>query len=330
MKKIWLLAACVLTACSGPNSDGVPAPVDGITGVNSGPSLAVSSTQFEQAFTCNGDLAGITRDAVLLTPAFSTDEESFGWNYLRQFSALGIPACSLSIPDGGFGDLQNAAEYVVNAVRRMSAESGRKVILFGHQHGPLDELWALKFWPDLPGKVSSLISLATPYNGTTAATQTCATSGMCPPSVWQIAAGSNFLAALNARPLPQGVAYTSITTLYDELITPQPEASHLEGAANIVLQDICPNRLIEHFTILADNLTYELVLDAISHPGVPANAENIPASICSGPLYMPGVDNPQSAVAALGGVVGFLSGFGSAILTGSVNAEPPLKAYAAP
>jgi triacylglycerol lipase len=329
MGKIWLLVVlCALAGCSSSSSGNDPTPTFASGNAGMGPTLAVMPAQFEQAFSCNGDLAGITRDAVLLTPAFSTDEESFGWNYLRQFEALGIPACSLSIPDGGFSDLQNAAEYVVHAVRRMHAEGQRKVILFGHQHGPLDELWALKFWPDLQTKVSSLISLATPYNGTTAATQTCGFSGMCPPSVWQIAAGSNFLAALAARPLPDGIGYTSITTLYDELITPQPEASHLEGATNIVLQDICPNRLIEHFTILADNLTYELVLDAISHPGVPAIPENIPASICSGPLYMPGVDNPQSALAALTGIVGFLSGFGTAILTGSVSAEPPLRDYA--
>lgn len=68
---------------------------------------------------------------MLLTPAFPSDEESFGWNYLPQLGPLGIPHCSVTIPDGGFGDLQHAAEYVVLAVRRMSDESGRKVILFG-------------------------------------------------------------------------------------------------------------------------------------------------------------------------------------------------------
>lgn len=293
-----------------------------------GPPLAVPADQLEAALKCSGDLAGITRDAVLLTPAFSTDEESFGWNYLPQLAALEIPHCSLTIPDSGFGDLQNAAEYVVHAVRKMSAASRRKVILFGHQHGPLDELWALMFWPDLPGKVSSLISLATPYQGTTAAQNFCAMLGQCPPSVWQIAAGSQFTAALNTRPLPSGPAYTSITTQFDELITPQPEASRREGATNIVLQDICPARPVEHFSILSDNLAYALVLDAIEHPGAPANPANLPSDICNGAPFMPAAMNPESGIAALRGLTGFLSGFALAGATESVAAEPPLRNYA--
>ncbi len=293
-----------------------------------GPELQVTRAQFEQAYTCRGELTNSRRDPVLITPAFSTDEESFGWNYLRQLPALGIPVCSLSLPDGGFGDLQLAAEYVVHAVRRMHADSGRKVVLFGHQHGPLNELWALSFWPDLPARVSSFISLATPYQGTTAAQGTCGLTGFCPPAVWQIATGSAFLAALARQPLPAGPAYTSITTLYDELILPQPEASTLRGGTTIVLQDLCPRRPIEHFTILADHLSYRLVLDALDHPGQPADPARLPADICSGPLYLPGVGDPHNTVGALGGVVGFLTGFAGAIPLQGVAAEPELRSYA--
>ena len=293
-----------------------------------GPALQVSSSAFEQAFNCRSPLQGITRDAVLITPAFSTDEESFGWNYLRELPQLGIPVCSLSLPDGGFGDLQIAAEYVVHAVRHMRAQSGRKVILFGHQHGPLNELWALSFWPDVAASVSSFISLATPYNGTTAAARVCGLSGFCPPSVWQIATGSEFLAALARRPLPPGPSYTSITTLYDELILPQPTASELTGGTTLVLQDICPLRPIEHFTILADRLTYLLVLDALAHPGRTPDPAALPADACTGPLYLPGVATAESTLGALGGVVGFLTGFTTSIPAQGVPAEPALRDYA--
>lgn len=313
--------AALLAACSDASSP------DASSG-DVGPALSVTERDLDGALTCSGALAAITQDAVLLTPAFSTDEESFGWNYLPQLRALGIPHCSLSLPDGGFGDLQHAAEYVVLAVRRMSAQSKRKVILFGHQHGPLDELWALMFWPDLREKVSSLISLATPYQGTTTAAGTCQSFGRCPPSVWQIAQGSQFLAALNARALPAGPAYTSITTLFDELITPQPEASRRDGATNLVLQDICPGRLAEHFTILSDHLAYQLVLDAITHPGEPADPARLPADVCTGPLTMPSTTNPQSAVAALQGLTGFITGFTLAVGIDSVEAEPALREYA--
>ena len=85
-----------------------------------------------------------------------------------------IPFCSISVPDEGYGDLQKTAEHVVFAVRRMSRVTGRKVTLLGHQHGGLDELWALTFWPDVARSVSDLVTLATPHAGTTSSGGLCA------------------------------------------------------------------------------------------------------------------------------------------------------------
>jgi hypothetical protein len=290
-----------------------------------GPALSVTSADLARALTCSGPLTGLTRDPVLLTPAFSTGPESYGFNYERQLPAIGITTCTLTLPDDGYGDLQHDAEYDVLAIRAINAASGRKVVLLGHQHGGLDGLWALKFWPDLAGKVSDFISLATPYNGTRYAANLCHGLGRCPASYWQISTGSHFLAAL-AGPLPVGPSYTSIASQYDELIVPQPYASHLDGAENVILQDICPGRPIEHFTILADNLTYLLVLDALGHPG-PANPADIPASVCRGPLYLPGVTSPAGGVGVLEGFGGFLTGL-LAHVAGSLASEPPVAAYA--
>ena len=94
-----------------------------------------------------------------------------------------------------------------------------------------------------------------------------------------------------------------------------------------MLQDICPARLIEHFTILMDNLTYELVLQALDNPSVPPDPALLPASICNGSLYMPGIDDPATAIAALQGFGGFLLGFAVAIPEQGVAAEPPLRSY---
>lgn len=317
-----LLLALSLCACSSSQSPSAD------PSVAQGPKLAVPQAQLDAALVCTTDLGTAKRDPVLLTPAFSDDQESFGWNYLRQLPALGIPACSLSIPDDGFGDLQNAAEYVVNAVRSMSAQGGRKIIVFGHQHGPLDELWALTFWPDLATKVSAFISLATPYHGTAEAAAACNLGHLCPPSVWQIATGSQFLAALARQPLPQGPTYVSIATQFDELIVPQPETSMLAGATNIELQDICPLRPIEHFTILADNLAYQLVLQVLDHPEQAPDPALLPAGICLDALYMPGTLTPQSSISILQGLAGFGTGFVLAFPKQGVNAEPELRDYA--
>ncbi|PTU32989.1 esterase/lipase family protein [Stenotrophobium rhamnosiphilum] len=320
MKKLLMLLSCALAGCTGTSSE--------VTGSASaeGPALTLSQAQLDAGLSCTPDIVGATRDPVLITPTFTNAQDSFGWNYLQQLPSLGIPTCSISIPDRGFGDLQNAAEYVVYAVRKISAQSGRKVVLFGHQHGPLNEMWALKFWPDIPSKVSTYISLATPHNGTTAAEFACNAGRRCPPSVWQIAAGSNFLAALNARPLPKDIVYTSIATSFDEVIVPQPAVSHLEGATNIVLQDICPLRPIEHFTILADNLTYLLVLDALDHPGQAINLAHLPSDVCL-TTYMPSVTDPTSAITALRGFTNFGSDFLVSTVQGT-SAEPELRDYA--
>ncbi|AXQ30103.1 lipase [Solimonas sp. K1W22B-7] len=327
-----LLAALCLAACGGNPSGAAPEDTlkEGTApaAMDLGPALQVPLPELEKALTCTPDMLTATRDVVLITPAFTNDVDSFGWNYLRQLPALGIPTCSLAIPGHGFDDLQIAAEYVVHAVRKINAQSGRKLVLFGHQHGPLDEMWALKFWPDLASKVSSYISLATPHNGTVAAKYACMSFRRCPPSVWQIAAGSKFLAALKARPLPPGLAYTSISTNFDEVILPQPAASALQGGTQIVLQQLCAGRPIEHFTILADRVTYELVLDAINHPGQPADPARLEPGFCSGPLYMPGVINPASAIAALKGFGTFSFDFLIAVPVRGLAQEPPLREYA--
>lgn len=310
---LWLLAGCA------------PAPESASAGAEPppGPPLDVPVEELAAALQCTPDIAAATRPPVLITPAFSTAEQSFS-GYLAQLPALGIPTCSLTLPDNGFDDLQTAAEFVVHAVREIHDLSGQKVLLFGHQHGPLDQLWALTFWPDIAPKVSSLISLATPYQGTSTASGFCTLGRRCSEATWQIAAGSAFTGALLSRPLPEGVAITSITTLFDPLITPQPAASSREGVQTLVLQDICPGRLVEHFTILMDNLAYALVLDAIEHPGEQADPARLPTDICAGPRNMP---TPPGSPGPFDGGPGFFIEFPLNTL-GGVSAEPALREYA--
>ena len=316
-----ILASIVAIVCTYAPGAASAQPV--LSVADTGPELTVPQSDLDRALTCTTDLQDATRDPVLLTPAFATDQQSFGWNYLQSLPAIGIPVCSLSFPDEGYGDLQISAQYVVHAVRTMAAASGRKVVMMGHQHGPLDELWALTFWPDLPALVSDFISLATPYNGTDSARNGCDDAEKCPPANWQIATGSRFLTALAARPLPQGPSYTSIFTRFDELIYPQPRASTLAGAANIAVQDTCPLRPVEHFTILGDNVAFNIVLDALDHDG-PAVRERISHNLCF-TVSMPNVRS--SAESAKNGVK-FLLQVPRHFLHDSVDSEPELASYA--
>ncbi|GGG18185.1 hypothetical protein GCM10007304_35250 [Rhodococcoides trifolii] len=319
--RVLLMVVLLMFASAGVASAG------GMTGgapvQSPGPALTVDRIQLRHALTCTPDLAHAKKDPVLLTPAFATDTQSFGWNYSRSLPAQGFPVCSLSIPGGGFDDLQIAAQYVVSAVRTMHEASGRKVVLMGHQHGPLDEMWALKFWPDLPALVSDFVSLATPYNGTQSARTGCDSSKKCGPANWQIATGSAFLAALNSRPLPAGPSYTSIYTMFDELIYPQPTASTIGGVgASIAVQDVCAYRPVEHFGILSDNVTYLLVMDALTHDG-PADPARIPKKSCL-TVAAPGLDPIGSA---LSGPATATSAVINTVQQ-AVAAEPPVAEYA--
>src|SRR3546814_17173675 len=73
---------------------------------------------------------------------------------------------------------------------------------------------------------------------------------------------------------------------YDELVEPAapvPTAAldfqqDNPQVANILLQDVCPGRFVDHVTIgLTDRLAFELAVDALTHPG-PANVDRVRAA----------------------------------------------------
>jgi triacylglycerol lipase len=291
-------------------------------GGSTGPALGIARVKLAAGLSCSRGFAKSSKAPVLLTPAFSSAELSYGWNYIPQLTAAGIPFCSISVPDGGYGDLQKTAEYVVYGVRRMSRVTGRKVTLLGHQHGGLDELWALTFWPDVARSVSDLVTLATPHSGTTSSTGLCSAGGHCTAALRQITKGSRFLSALRAAPLPKGVAITSISSKNDALIVPQPAASRRKGIHHVLLQRVCPGREVDHFAALADNVAYRLFLDARSHRG-PASAARLPARVCAAP-YMPAADPATLSLTGL-----FLNDF-FARNAASNDREPRIAAYARP
>ncbi len=284
-----------------------------------GPRLTVPRADLKESLACSDGFADSKRAPVLLTPAFSSAAESYGWNYIPQLTADGTPFCSISVPDEGYGDLQKTAEHVVYSVRRMSTETGRKVTLLGHQHGALDELWALKFWPGMARSVSDLVALETPFQGTSSSGQ-CGEGGHCTAALRQITKGSRFLKALRSAPRPKGVRITSITSLDDALITPQPGASRLRKATNIVLQDVCPGRKVDHFAALADAVGYRLYRDARSNRGG-ASVKRLPADACD-EQYMPAADPTFLSFTGL-----FLLGFYQRNAS-SEDVEPATAGYA--
>src|SRR5829696_7203477 len=97
------------------------APVD-----QPGPALSVPQSDLDNALQCTDNLSSAGKTPVLLVPGTGGDPpQSFGWSWEPSLERLGIPWCTVTLPDHTQGDIQIAGEYVVNAIRTMYGRAGR-------------------------------------------------------------------------------------------------------------------------------------------------------------------------------------------------------------
>jgi triacylglycerol esterase/lipase EstA (alpha/beta hydrolase family) len=325
-RTITTVAACALAALppAAPARD--YAPVD-----RPGPPLSVPDAALAKNVVCKPGVSSRAREPILLVPGTTLrPSENFSWNYERAFGALGLPYCTVELPDSAMGDVQVAGEYVVYAIRRAHALSGRKVQILGYSQGGMVPRWALRFWPDTRALVDDLIGLDPSNHGTLSA-EYCRTTRSCPIAHWEQMASAAFIAALNSRQETfAGISYTAIYSRTDEVVTPNLDdsgSSSLRGEEgdvnNVAIQDICPADASEHLAMGSyDAVGYALALDALTHDG-PASTARIPLTVCAQP-FQPGV-NPATFPADWGA---YLAAIGNAESSAKqVSAEPPLKCY---
>jgi triacylglycerol esterase/lipase EstA (alpha/beta hydrolase family) len=320
-----VLAGAGTATATGSRSTGGYAPLD-----QRGPALSVPRAQLAASLSCNGSLTGLTRDPILLVPGTTMDPQvNFSWNYERAFDQRGWRWCTVRLPYDATGDIQVAGEYMVNALRTMSAKAHRKVDVVGWSQGGMVGRWALRFWPDTRALVGDLVGLSPSNHGTVLADASCRNS--CTPANWQQASLSRFTAALNSGAETfAGIDYTVAYTNTDQIVVPntgpRPSSALYTGAgriSNIAVQSICPTDAADHFAIGSyDAVGYAIVLDALTHPG-PADASRIPLTTCAQP-FQPGVD-PATFARDYAAFVGYaINPAGDAA---AVPAEPPLKRY---
>lgn len=166
---------------------------------------------------------------------------------------------------------QSAAELAAFVDEVLAATGADKVDLVGHSEGAIMPRWYLKFLGGT-AKVDHFVGWAGPNHGTNIWGITelrplipgwdgylGSSCGSCP----QFMPGSDFITKLNAGDeTPGKVHYTVIVTKYDELVTPY-STSFLEGATNIVLQDVDPANFAGHSSMAADPTTFALTLQAL-------------------------------------------------------------------
>jgi hypothetical protein len=243
------------------------------------------------------------------------------------FDAFGHPVCDVDFPDYTTADIQVSVQYLVYAIRRMYREAGRKIAIVGISQGGLLPRFALTYWPSLRPMVTDVLAAAGTQHGTTVGAGSCSATVPCPPAYWQQAAGSNLLKALNSQPLeaPGPTAWTTVRSETDEAVQPTTgphPTSALKGATNILIQAICPGRVVTHIGTAFDSVTFAAFADALSHKGA-AKVSRLPADVCTHP-YAPGLNEELAST--------FLSGSGNLIATQEagvprVTAEPKVRAY---
>ncbi|SFF26867.1 Alpha/beta hydrolase family protein [Fontimonas thermophila] len=329
-----LLALFVLIGC-GDGDDVHAVPL-------SEPALETDTAQLDAALRCTPLTHADKPPVLLVHGSFTAGYEQYDWSWLPLLAERGFDVCTVTYPDRGLGDMQVSAEFVVHALRRLRAETGRKIALIGHSQGVAVSRWAVKWWPSARDAVSDFVMLAGPNHGTTQATNggllpLLSAVGLVPEAIYQFAPDSHFIAATNAGDeTPGEIDYTALYTQFDELVqpvSPVPTSAVDYGlgnprVANILLQDVCPGRFVDHVTIgLTDRLAFELALDALQHEGPADVARAGGETLCGlAPIVPDQIVSPQA-------VQGLLAALRASAQGGLPDphfaaAEPPLKPYA--
>ena len=98
-----------------------------------GPALDVPASALAAGLTCSSDLATDGREPLLLVHGTAlSPKENWSWSYQPALDAQSYPYCIVTLPDHAMADIQVAAEYVVNALRTMHAQTGGKVEYVGY------------------------------------------------------------------------------------------------------------------------------------------------------------------------------------------------------
>lgn len=346
--RAWTLLLPVLLAlgCGGGGGSGD----SGSVAMAPDPPLQTSQAALDASLHCTPFENPDKPPVLLVHGTFTTGTEQYTTFYTPLLVARGFDVCAVTYPDRGFIDQQISAEYVVNALRTIHAQTGRKVAMIGHSQGASMPRWAIRFFPSAREALEDFVLIAGPNHGTIVSLPAQLNAslfellglsnfpvGLAPESIYQFLPDSDFVAAVNSEDeTPGDIDYTNLYTLTDELVQPAvpvPTAALDFGqdnprVSNILLQDVCPTQVADHVTIgTTDTLAFMLALDAISNPG-PADFQRAGgASLCAMlPIDLAALAMPENAAALLTILEDDLqTGLPDPHLS---NREPPLMPYA--
>jgi triacylglycerol lipase len=300
------------------------------------PRIGVPAAKLRASLHCQPSVRDAKRTPVLLVTGTGVDgTEAWPASLQIPLTAAGRPSCYVNFPEHTTADIQVSVQYLVYAIRATERRAGRRIAMYGVSQGGLLPRWALTYWPSLRRLVTDVVAVAGTQHGTTIfgnLLSTCGSSCRLTAAAWQQAASAKLQKALARYPdeTPGRTSWTTVRSLDDEVVQPTSGAhptSALRGAANIVIQRVCPGRQVSHIGTGPDSVSYATLVDALTHRG-PASPKRFSPRVCDRP-FAPLLDEQltRDGIAALNGIAGGRTVFG-ADGTKLLSAEPPVRAYA--
>lgn len=198
---------------------------------------------------------------VLLVPGYGGGVESVQ-GLADALRDEGRDATVVELAGDGRGDLAEQAEVLGAAVDEALARTGDpSVDVVGYSAGGVvARLWVRDGGGDELAR--RVVTLGSPHHGTDLAGVGIELG--CPVACEQLAPDSDLLRALNAGDeTPEGPAWVSVWTTDDETVTP-PDSAALEGAVDVVVQEVCPGVEVSHGDLPDSSVVQQVVLRALS------------------------------------------------------------------
>jgi triacylglycerol esterase/lipase EstA (alpha/beta hydrolase family) len=215
-------------------------------------------------------------------------DRTINWLYLGpELVSLGFCVYSLDLPDRGQAPVAESVGALARRVQEVLQQTGAgSVSLVGHSLGGIVARdYVLRGGG--ANVVDDVIVMGTPHTGyytEPPGDQVDAAFNTSCTSCYEQARGSKYMQGLNAGDLTPGrAAYTSLITTYDGVALPLESQYLPEGpeVANILLQEACPDHVVDHLSLAVDPLVRDWTVDALERRG-PAD-ENRPVECTPAP-----------------------------------------------
>jgi triacylglycerol lipase len=199
---------------------------------------------------------------VLLVPGYGGDGSSLQ-PLAVAIRATGRTAGTTTAVGDGTGDLDAQAVALAAVAEQARNEAGASSVdVVGYSAGGVvARLWVRDHGGHAVAR--RVLTLGSPHHGTSQAALGASLAGRCPTACEQLVPGSELLRRLNAGDeTPEGPAWVTLRSTADQVVTPVDSAA-LEGAVDVVVQDLCPGARTAHGDLPTDPVTLALVGSAL-------------------------------------------------------------------